>query len=314
MQKIKKEISWSFLTKIITFLFFFWLNIFLARKLWPETFGLWSFFLSFITIFWTISFFGINASTKKFIAQHNWTWEVKNIIKNWLNLRLIFSLWFTLLFLILYIPFMNIVDKPELWNLWLIWALLIFFAGITEFTKTVFMWLHRIKHNFIVNFIEHWLKFSLVVIFFLFSESLFIVTWSFLIAFVLSSIVWLAMIYFVFYKNLVESDKNYYKEIFNYSLPLLFISLGFLVFTEIDVLMLGILSSTEEVWIYAIAKQIIIKLPHITVAIAMGVMPLFAKLNQENKQELKKLFIKTIKINNLIFLPILIWIVFLSPF
>ncbi|MBS8121657.1 Membrane protein involved in the export of O-antigen and teichoic acid [Candidatus Vampirococcus lugosii] len=118
----------------------------------------------------------------------------------------------------------------------------------------------------------------------------------------------------MFYKNLGESKNTYYKEIFNYSLPLLFISLGFLVFTEIDVLMLGILSSSEEVGVYAIAKQIIIKLPHITMAIAMGVMPIFAKYNQENKQELKKLFIKTIKINNLIFLPILLGIFFLSPF
>ncbi|WP_213348403.1 flippase [Candidatus Vampirococcus lugosii] len=314
MKKLKKEIVWSFLTKIVTFGLFFGLNIFLARKLGPETFGLWSFFLSFITIFWTISFFGINASTKKFIAQHNGTGEIKNIIKNGLNLRLIFSLGFALLFLILYFPLINLFNKPELSNLWLLGTLLIFFAGITEFTKSIFMGLHRIKYNFIVNFIEHGLKFILVVIFLLFSESLLNITGSFLVALIVSSIVGFAITYFVFYKNLGESKNTYYKEIFNYSLPLLFISLGFLVFTEIDVLMLGILSSSEEVGVYAIAKQIIIKLPHITMAIAMGVMPIFAKYNQENKQELKKLFIKTIKINNLIFLPILLGIFFLSPF
>jgi len=101
-------------------------------------------------------------------------------------------------------------------------------------------------------------------------------------------------------------EKSYYKDILSYSYPLLFISLGFIVFTEIDTFMLGILRSDAEVGIYSVAKQVVILLPHISIALAMSIMPAFAKLNSQNKTYLIALFKKTLFYNNIIYTGIII--------
>ncbi|MDX2479824.1 MAG: polysaccharide biosynthesis C-terminal domain-containing protein, partial [Desulfuromusa sp.] len=49
------------------------------------------------------------------------------------------------------------------------------------------------------------------------------------------------------------------------------------------------------------AKQLIIYLPQISIAISMGTMPLFAKLNDENKHRLRLLFRKLLLLNALLF-------------
>ncbi|GAJ10623.1 unnamed protein product, partial [marine sediment metagenome] len=47
--KLYKETFWSFGTKGVTFLLFFLLNVYLARTLRVERFGIWSFFFSIFT-------------------------------------------------------------------------------------------------------------------------------------------------------------------------------------------------------------------------------------------------------------------------
>jgi len=78
--------------------------------------------------------------------------------------------------------------------------------------------------------------------------------------------------------------------------------------------MIGWLHSDYEVGIYAIPKQIVTKLPHISYAVAMGTMPLFAKINRENHGELKALFRKLVGYNGLFFLAVAIGIVLTAPF
>src|SRR3989344_5140393 len=78
--------------------------------------------------------------------------------------------------------------------------------------------------------------------------------------------------------------------------------------------MIGMLVGQNEVAIYGIAKQIIIKLPQITTALVMGTLPLFAKINSENKEEIKRLFFKLLKINYIVFGIIILGIIFFSDY
>jgi len=312
--KIIKETVWSFLTQGISLALFLLLNIILARKLSVGSFGLWSFFLSIMTLVFTISYFGINTSSKKFIAQYNKTESLKNILISSIKLRFIISLTFTLIFLITYKPLVNILNKPELEILFLYGIPLIFLSGFVEYFKSVFIGLHRIKYNFFVNLSEYGLKLILVVLFLLFSNSLINVVNSFTIALLITTILGFYFLYFNFYKDLKKPNKNFTKDILKYSYPLIWITIGFLALTEIDTIMIGILSTATEVGIYAIAKQIILKMPHISLILVMGAMPIFAKLNNENKEKLKKKLYNLLKINSLIFILIILGILFLSPF
>jgi O-antigen/teichoic acid export membrane protein len=71
--------------------------------------------------------------------------------------------------------------------------------------------------------------------------------------------------------------------------------------TDIDQMMLGLFSNPEETGYFAVANSIIDKLPHIAIAIALGTMPIFARLNKKNSLQLKKTFYLLLKVNTLIF-------------
>ncbi len=313
--KFSKEIFWSFSSKVITFLLFFLLNIYLARTLGTERFGSWAFFLSIFKIIFVISLFGINASTNKFVAQYNKMKELSNVIKSSVKLRIIFSLLFAILVFLIHKPLAILSGRSEFTSLFMFSALLILFAGLVEFLKAVFIGLHRIKYHFISNLSEHSIKLLLVILFLNFSSKLIGILNSFVIARFIASIIGFYCLYKNFYiKNHIDEKKDFTKDILNYSIPLFFIGIGSLLIMEIDTLMLGFLSTPQEVGIYAVAKQTIIKLPHISVLIAMGTMPVFAKLNKDNKERLKNIFYQLLKINALIFLLLTIVILSFSNF
>ena len=124
---------------------------------------------------------------------------------------------------------------------------------------------------------------------------------SFIIATFISATIGLYLLYKKFYNRKIESTYHFTKEILSYSFPIFFVSIGFLVATEVDTVMLGLLSTNTQVGLYAVAKQLIIKLPHIALAISMGTMPVFAKMNRRNKEKLCKLFNNLLKTNALTF-------------
>ena len=268
-----------------------------------------------LTIIILLSYFGVNDSTRKFVAQYNKTGELNNVLKSSLKLRLIFSLTFTVILILVHKPLAILVGRPEFAPLFLLSAPLIILAGFVEFLKNIFMGLHRIIYNFFVNFLEYSLKLILVIACLTVSLDLANIINSFTIACLITSVIGFYILYTKFYgENETHVENDFVGTIFRYSIPLFFISIGFLIATEVDTLMLGLLSTDAEVGTYAVAKQIIIKLPHISLAMAMGTMPVFAKLNEGNKEKLKKLFYKLLRTNALIFAIIALGILFLSRF
>lgn len=313
--KLLKEVSWSLATKGVALLFYFLVNIYLARTLGVEKFGAWSFFFSIFTIILLLSNFGINASAKKYVAQYNKTNMINSVLKSSLKLRFVFSMAFALLILLVHKQLAILIGRPEFMVLFLFSVPLVLFSGFVEFLKDVFMGLHRIKYNFIINFLEHGLKLVFVVFFFAFSLELINIVNSFIIGTVVASVIGFYFLYKNFYlKNQTSERKDFTEEILRYSAPLFFICIGFIIATEVDTLMLGLLATDTEVGIYAVAKQIINKLPHLSFAIAMGSMPVFAKLNDGNREKLRKLFYKLLKINALIFFIITTSILLFSWF
>ena len=311
--KFFRETFWSFSAKGIAFLLYLALNIYLARTLKVEKFGIWSLFYSIITILWILSLFGINASSQKYIAQHNGTSKLKSVLKDSFKLRFIFSSFFAVLIFIIHKPLAFFINRPDLSNLFAFAAPLVFFTGFAELIKSISMGLHRIKYNFIINFIEFGLKLVLVILFLDISFQLVSILNAFTIATSLAFIVGACLLYKNFYKEDPHQEReNFTGEILKYSFPLFIVSMGFLMATEIDILMLGLLNTDEQVGLYAVAKQVIGKLPHISLAIAMGVMPVFAKLNKENKKELAVLFNRLLGLNSFIFISISVIILVFS--
>lgn len=317
--KLLKETSWSFAAKGVAFVLFIALNIFLARALGPEDFGRWSFFFSVLTVFFLLSYFGINNSSQKFVAQYNQTDKLRSVLVSSFWLRIVVSFLFSLLLLIVHKPLATLLGRPDLELLFLYAVPFIFLAGVIEYLKCIFEGLHRLKYNFIVNLLEYGLKLALVILFLGFSGTLLSIVGAFTLALLITSLTGLYLLYTRFCRVFDESRSVSEKvditgDILKYSLPLFIISIGFLIATEVDTIMLGLLSTDTEVGVYAVAKQIIVKVPHISLAIAMGTMPVFAKLNESNREGLRKLFNKLLKINTLVIVPIAMTILLFSGY
>src|SRR3989344_9061259 len=252
-KKIKRESLWGIAAKGLTFILFFLINIYLARKLGINGYGHWSYFFSILSVILLLSYLGINASSKKYIAEHNYTKNLRSVIKASVKLRFIFSLGICILLLVIYKPLSIYLKIPELSNLFLLAIPLVFLTGFVEFLKEVFTGLHRLKYNFIINTLEYGLKLTLIFLFFSFSVRLQNIIGSYIIATLITASVGLYLLYFNFYKSYEKSDTNYNKAIFRYSFPLFFISIGFIIATEIDTIMIGMLVGQNEVAIYGIA-------------------------------------------------------------
>lgn len=285
----------------VGFVFYFALNILLARRLGVKAFGTWSYFYSIISILLVFSYLGINPSIRVFLARFNKTDLLGNVLKASLKLRFLFSIIIAVSFFIAHKQIAVFLNRPDLKTLFLLASPLFILKGLTEYLKSVFQGLHRLKYHFMINFLEYGLKLLFVFLLFIYSANVLNVIYSFNLAFLLTSVIGLVLLFLKFYKRRQPSKKKFEKKILKYSFPLFLINLGFIVMTELDTTMLGFLSTDTEVGVFSVAKQVVTNLPHISLAIATGTMPIFAKLNNSNRRKLRKTFYKLLKYNTAIF-------------
>ena len=279
-EKEAKETIWSFGTKIVAALFFIVLNAYLARVLRTELWGSWSFLLSILTVVYLVSYMGLNNAARAYAARFNNTDELPAVLRDSLLLRIAITALFTTVFLLFARPLAGLLQRPELADILPLAAPLVFLMGFSEYLKQIFTGIHRLKYHFVLNTIEFGGKIVFAVLLLSWAVTLENVLLSQWIAVGVSVAVGMVF-WFRFYRG-AQSTGNYVREIFRYSLPLFLISIGFLILTEIDTIMLGLLATDYEVGQFAVGKQIANKLPQIALAISMGTMPGFARLTDEN--------------------------------
>lgn len=313
--KILVETAWSFLTKGLSFIFFIGINIVIARHLIPEDLGKWAFYFSFLTIISTFSYLGLNGSTQKFLAEHNLKSTLKSVLVQSLFLRIISSTVIVLIISLIFKHLLSLIGKSDFENLIFFSLVYIYFISFNEFFKASFFGLHTLKFNFIINFFEFFFKFVFLLLFSLvFNLNIYLILVAFASTIILSSLVGLIIYLKKIYSEKTFENINIKNQIISYSFPLWFISLGFLLLTEVDTFMLGILSTPSETGYYNIAKQLITKLPEITLALSAGVLPIFAKINMENKSLMQKKLNFLLGINFVIFIFLIIILFFISPY
>lgn len=304
-EKIMAETFWSLASKAAASIFFLLLNVFLARYLGPENYGSWSYFFAILNILFLISYLGINQSARKYVAEYKGTKTLIHVLKSSLKLRLAFSAIFALFIFIFHKQLAEMLGRSDFEVLFLLSVPLIFLRGFVEYFKFIFQGFHKLKYNFITTLSEHGLRFFAVIVLLPVFGSLASILFSFNIAIIITLIVGSALFYFGIYsKNNIENGNrkdDLTSEILKYSIPLLIVNVGTATAIELDTVMIGVLSTDAEVGIYSVAKQIISKLPHIAIAIGLGAMPVFAKLNSKNKEKLQSILTRLLKINGLIF-------------
>ena len=315
-KKLKKEIIWSFASKGSAMAFYFLINIIIARIFSVEMFGIWSLLLAILEIVFRFSYFGINLATQISLARDNLQNHMNEIISVGLFWRITISLIISFIFWLSASSIAAFLNKPELTYPLEISSILIFFMGMVEFLKSIFVGVQINRNRFYIELIEYGGKFSLVVICSLAFISMTAIIWSFIIATSIAVCLGLILL-FRFQKPLyrinIQRIKTFSHQILSYGFPLFIISIAILLLTELDTVMLGVLSSNEEVGYYGIAKQIAIKLPHIAFTLNLGVMPIFANINNQNRQELQRLFRNLVKGNTIFYGILCLSLILFSP-
>lgn len=312
--KDTKEIFWAFVSKGIAFIFFYSFTIFLARILGVEEYGKWSFFYSWLSIIFVVSYSGIDISSRVFIAKEENTKNISEIMSSAFSLRFFISIIFSAFIIFILLVSSEIISW-DFKNLLLIAVPFIFFKGFTEFFRNIFQGIRKVKYQAYLNFIEYGLNFVLVVCFFKFLISLESIVLALIISCSITFLVGFILAKKITNFQIKLNFKNrYFQEIFKYALPLIFINFGFLLMTELDTIMLGYLSNHKQVGFYSVAKNIVNKLPQIAMAITMGTMPAFAKMSKDNLIKSKEKFKKLIKANFILYFLLCLGIILLAPF
>jgi len=314
-EKITKETIWSVLTKGVGFVFYILLTVYLARTLGTARYGKWNYFYSIFTIILILSSMGVNQSTKKYIAEYSGTGKEKFVFIDSIIIRMVTSLLFCLIVVIFYKSVGDIINRPDIGTLLLYSAPLLLLLNTLSYLKEVFNGNHDLKYTFLITSSEHLLKFIFVVLLLSIENHIYSVIAAYMLAVTSSVVIGAYFSKQEFIQDTgAEREERFYKDIYTYSLPMLVVSIAFLIATEVDIVMLGYLADDQSVGIYSVAKRIISKLPHISIAISMGVMPIFAKMDESNASHLKKIFIRVVGAVAGIYLAISVFIlVFADP-
>jgi O-antigen/teichoic acid export membrane protein len=274
--KYRKEIAWAIAAKAAAFLFYYALVYYLTHLMTVRVWGEWSAFFAVLSLILLLSDQGINVASKRFIAQARATAELGGVVRRTLLLRLIASAGYTVIifFLLNFVPLSGQAYDPGLFKHSLI---LIGLYSVLDYLKNLFEALHRLRFTFVITALEHGLKLLLVILLMREQDQFNAIITGFTVAtaagIVAGGISLFRMVPGIFS---VPAPPKLTRQAYIYSLPIFLMSIGGLVALEIDTIMLRQMRNAYETGIYAAAKNIVIFLPHLSLAFSMGTMPRLA--------------------------------------
>ena len=272
--KYAKETFWAIASKSAAFVFYYALVYYLTQKMTVEMWGDWSAFLALLNIIILTADQGINSASKRYIVEARDTTDLGGVVRVTFTLRVLASLLYTLFIAFLIHPLLAWLHQPNYvavmqHSLWLV-AL----YGIMEYFKNLFEALHRLRFTFIVNVLEHGLKLLLVIVLFHGSDQFTAIITAYTIAVGIALTGGLVAALRVIPRIFTSfAPRGLMRQAYLYSFPIFLMSIGGFAALEIDTIMLKYLRTAYDTGIYSAAKNIVMFLPHISLALSMGIVP-----------------------------------------
>lgn len=299
------NIIWSFSAKIIAMVFFFLVDIVIARFLDITGYATWTYYYSLRTMFGYIGCFGMNSAAKIMISKGKDLNEQGLLYRLCFKYRMITASVFSIL-LTCFLPFFkNILDEgnqyPDLQFLLYFIGIVVFFNIILEFFKQIGYGLPDFKLVFNANIFDYGVYFIIVFLSVLIMPSLKGVLLGCIVAGALGTLASIKYVKkkYAFPKLSSEGldERKGRKQIVKYSIPLMTRDITNFVVMELDTVMLGMLTNAGQLAFYNIGKKLTSKVSHINIAISSGVMTTFSSINSDNFKEKYKLYLKYFLLN-----------------
>lgn len=291
--KYAKETWWAFASKGTAFVFFYALVYYLTKQMGVSRWGEWTAFIALLNIITLTSDLGINIAVKRHIAETRNSAALAGVIKSSFVLRATISFGYVLIVAALIGPALGKVGRMEYAQLLYQSIPLILFYSLVEYFKTLFEAVHQLKNGFFLNLIEHGLKFFLAIAFFQQGDSYSNLILAFTVPVLIATLCGCAVSIRT-YPGVLSSpvEAKLLREIFLQSIPAFVLSITGYLALEMDTLMLSALTNNYETGVYSAAKQIVFFLPHISLAVSMGVIPELCMFTKSNAKEQRRLYYK----------------------
>lgn len=314
------NVSWTVASKVIAMVAFMLNDIIIARMLSVESYGEWSYFFSIISILYWIGQFGLNASSRVFLARYDNDSDFSDItLYTSYKLRKVISLLITILYLFLVNTiayYCGYPDKyPNLLVLLYAGSLLLLLNSFAEYFKEISIGAKNFKTLCMLTFLENFGNLFLsIACILIVGKTATSIELGYILAYLLVCFIgWK-----IYIKRRMKGKKKLVSKeialnILRYSLPILLTSIGSLVLLEMDTLMIGMMCTGAEVASYAIPKKLCSKAVHISIALSSSTIPLIANINKDNIVQQKNRFVKIIKLNTYITIMISFCIFILGP-
>lgn len=312
-KQVVKGVFWGSLAKFITALLYGALLILIPRYLGKENFGYYSLTLSIITFFGLFVIAGVGTAAGRFIAATDIDnkKQTGTVIFNGLLLQLVLGLILASLLLLLTPVFSIYLKQPLLRSLLPLGALYLFFWGLVEYFKAVFVGLQKL----------HFLTYQAVV------ENLSklllagggVILLGFGPAQVLEALILALLLAFVFAFSLTVKGNQlqtvsfkWLKDIFFYSLPMVIMFAAIYIFFELDSIMIAYFHGVKATGAYNAALQFVRYLSQIVTPLGMVLGPTVLKLKEQQPEKLAGLISRSLNYVLLLFLPISL-LIFIAP-
>lgn len=302
-QTIFKNTFWLFLAEFFRNGIRFLIQIFIARKLGAEGFGLFAFALSFAGIFAFLADFGFSTLVLRNIARDKT--EMKEYFDNIIFIKTVLGLAVFLL-IILSAQLLSFDESTEI---------LIYLAGaisiintFSDFFRSFFRAFEKMQWEAFSK-IGEGILLALVIGFLIFNNAgLKEIFYGYIATEIIILIVNLLILKFRFLKEGLfkryKINRDKIKFILKESLPLVFSAVFISIYYNIDQIMLGIISTKTELGYYSAAQRIIYGLSMFYMIILISFSPQITYFFKEDKKQLKLLLEKMNKIMLALAIPI----------
>lgn len=291
--KFQKETAWAALSKGFTLVSFLLINMVLTRSMGREGFGAWSYFYAFFSVAYLASLLGINDSTRIHVARRLGG-DVTGPIRDGLRFRLLISGVLAVLMFLSAPLVCAWIDRPGFVSLFRLGSVFLAAQGASDFFRSVFEGLHRLRYTCMATFTDYGLRLALLVVFVFWMPPGIAALFAFALGSLCASLFSWTMLRHLFStpsapQGTSSSGREGGRALLGYAMPMFVLAFGFSVSVELGTIMTGWLSTDAEVGIYAPAKEISARMMHGGLLLAMGTLQVFANMDPAEIPRLRKI-------------------------
>jgi len=245
-----------FLNRIIITLINFIYVFIAARFLGPKNFGLLSISISVFTIVEIFSNFGLPNTIQRFLSGK----DDGFCSRYYVTILSIGSVSTIITFIILFFSasFISkrIFNETELVYLLRYLSIALLFSTPLELSRAVLIAKEKINSIIVIDVVNYVIRLILFISLFLIFNEIIVVIWAIIIGYVSSLVIAIIFLKKFNLKPKFDYSHSSYKNIFNYSLPILFVGLSYVISNQTDRLMIGMFSTAFAVGIYALVTKL----------------------------------------------------------